>query len=121
MTENNNNEQWILLVYLLDEIRKQNGQTMQDVADKTGIIQSHVARFFSAKYKPNLALFLDIAKAVDVNFFFEPKNSKTNLNVAFEEAMDSTLLRKLGITQKEKKDEILRAKVRAMAVHRSKN
>ena len=32
-----------------------------------------------------------------------------------------TLLRKLGITQKEKKDEILRAKVRAMAVHRSKN
>jgi len=32
-----------------------------------------------------------------------------------------TLLSKLGITQKEKKDEILRAKVRAMAVHRSKN
>lgn len=32
-----------------------------------------------------------------------------------------TLLSKLGITQKEKKDEILRAKARAMAVHRSKN
>jgi len=87
MAENNNNEQWILLVYLLDEIRKQNGQTMQDVADNTGIIQSHIARFFSAKYKPALPLFLEIAKAVDVNFFFEPKNSKTNLNVAFEEAM----------------------------------
>ncbi|WP_444647724.1 helix-turn-helix domain-containing protein [Flavobacterium columnare] len=88
MAENNNNEQWVLLVYLLDEIRKQNGQTMQDVADKAGIIQSHVARFFSAKYKPNLALFLDIAKAVDVNLFFEPKNSKTELNQAFEQAME---------------------------------
>ena len=87
-TENNQGEHWEVFVFLLDEIRKQNGQTMQDVADKTGIIQSHVARFFSAKYKPNLALFLDIAKAVDVNFFFEPKNSKTNLNVAFEEAID---------------------------------
>ena len=84
----NQNEQWVLLVYLLDEIRKQNGQTMQDIADKVGIIQSHVARFFSAKYKPNLALFLDIAKAVDVNFFFEPKNSKTDLNIAFEQAME---------------------------------
>lgn len=84
----NQGEHWEVLVYLLDEIRKQNGQTMQDVADKTGIIQSHVARFFSAKYKPALPLFLEIAKAVEVNFFFESKNSTTDLNKAFEEAME---------------------------------
>lgn len=86
--QNNQDEHWEVLVYLLDEIRKQNGQTMQDVADKAGILQSHVARFFSAKYKPALPLFLEVAKAVDVNFFFESKNSKTDLNLAFEQAME---------------------------------
>lgn len=86
--KNNQGEHWEVLVYLLDEIRKQNGQTMQDVADKSGILQSHVARFFSAKYKPALPLFLEVAKAVDVNFFFESKNRQTDLNVAFEKAME---------------------------------
>lgn len=87
-SNNNQGEHWKVFVFLLDEIRKQNGQTMQDVADKTGILQSHVARFFSAKYKPALPLFLDVAKAVGVNFFFESKNSNTDLNKAFEQAME---------------------------------
>lgn len=85
---NNQSEHWEVFVFLLDEIRKQNGQTMQDVADKTGILQSHVARFFSAKYKPALPLFLNIAKAVGVNFFFESKKSQSDLNKAFEQAME---------------------------------
>lgn len=84
----NKNEQWKLLVFLLDEIRKEKGLTMQDVADASGYLQSNVARFFSAKYRPGLDVFLSVAKAIGVNFFFEDKEGITDLNTAFQSAME---------------------------------
>jgi len=90
MKENTNqNEQWKLLVLLLKEIAESKGITQQQIAVETGLIQSNVSRFFSLKYKPNLDVFLQIAKAINVNFFFEDKDSKTDLNVLFEKAMDT--------------------------------
>ena len=91
MAQNQNqNEQWKLLVFLLDEIRKQKGVTQQEVADKTGLIRSNVSRFFMAKFAPDLKNFLLIAKAIDVNFFFEDRVDKTDLNQAFEKAMETS-------------------------------
>lgn len=71
--QNTNEQQWKLLVFLLDEIRQQKGITQQEIADKTGLIRSNISRFFSAKFTPDLKNFLIIAKAIEVNFFFEDK------------------------------------------------
>ena len=82
------NGQWQLLVLILKNIAEDKGITHQQIADETGLIKSNVTRFFSLKYKPNLDTFLQIAKSVKVNFFFEDKESKTDLNVMFEKAME---------------------------------
>jgi DNA-binding phage protein len=84
----NQNEQWMLLVLLLKEIADQKGITQGQIAEETGLIQSNVSRFFSLKYKPNLDTFLQVSKAVKVNFFFEDQEATSNLNLAFENAMD---------------------------------
>jgi transcriptional regulator with XRE-family HTH domain len=84
----NQNEQWMLLVFLLDEIRKQKNLSINDISEITETAQGHVSRFFSAKYEPKLGNFLKYAKAIGVNFFFEDKESKTDLNSAMEKAME---------------------------------
>lgn len=89
MTPNTNqNEQWMLLILLLKEIAEQKGLTQQQIAEKSEMHQSHISRFFALKYAPNLDTFLKVAKAIEVNFFFEDKESNTDLNKAFEKAME---------------------------------
>ena len=96
MKENNNqNEHWKVLVLLLKEIADDKNITQQQIADATGLKQSNVSRFFSLKYKPNLDVFLQIANAIQVNFFFEDRESKTDLNALFEKAMQM-LHRRVG-------------------------
>ena len=84
----NKNEQWMLLVLLLKEISEQKGITQNQIAQKTGMIQSAVSRFFSLKFKPTLDTFLQVSKAIKVNFFFEDQEDKTDLNLCFEKAME---------------------------------
>jgi transcriptional regulator with XRE-family HTH domain len=89
MKENSNqNEQWKLLVFLLDEIRKQKGIKINQIAERTETEQAHASRFFTAKFEPKLGNFLKFAKAIGVNFFFEDQESKTDLNQAMEKAME---------------------------------
>ena len=82
------NEQWMLLVLLLKEIAEEKGITQNEIAEQTGMIQSAVSRFFSLKFKPTLDTFLQVSKAIKVNFFFEDQESKTDLNKCFENAME---------------------------------
>ncbi len=84
----NQNEQWMLLVLLLKEIAEEKGITQNQIAEQTGMIQSAVSRFFSLKFKPTIDTFLQVSKAIKVNFFFEDKDSKTDLNKCFEKAME---------------------------------
>ena len=84
----NQNEQWMLLVLLLKEIAESKGITQNEIAESTGMIQSNISRFFSLKYKPTLDTFLQVAKAIKVNFFFEDQKDKSDLNVCFEKAME---------------------------------
>ena len=81
----NKNEQWMLLVLLLKQIADQKGITQGQIAEKTGLLQSNISRFFSLKYKPTLDTFLQIAKAIKVNFFFEDQDSKSDFNIAMEQ------------------------------------
>ena len=84
----NQNEQWMLLVLLLKEIAEEKGITQNQIAEQTGMIQSAVSRFFSLKFKPTIDTFLQVSKAIKVNFFFEDQESKTDLNKCFENAME---------------------------------
>ena len=80
--------QWKLLVLLLQQIAEQKGLTQQQIADKSQMHQSHISRFFALKYAPNMDTFLKVSKAIKVNFFFEDQDSKTDLNLAMEKAME---------------------------------
>ena len=89
-TENTNEQQWKLLVLLLREIAIQkHGIGWQTwISENTPFAQSNISRMFGLKYTPSLNNLLIIAKALNVNFFFEDKESKADLNIAFENAME---------------------------------
>lgn len=87
--ENIENKHWEVLVLLLKEIAAEKNITQDKIAEKTGLTQSNVSRFFALKYKPTLPTFLEIATSIGVNFFFEDKESKTDLNACFERAMEA--------------------------------
>jgi len=81
------NQQGDILLAFLREIALQKGLTHQEIADRTGWTATNVSRILSAKYAPSLPNFLKLAHAIEINFFFESKDSNTELNVAFEKAM----------------------------------
>ena len=83
----NNEEHWKLLVLLLKEIAKEKNISQEMIAEKTGLLQSNVSRVFSLLYVPRLDTYLKIANAIGINFFFEDKESNTDLSVMFERAM----------------------------------
>ena len=88
MSNNNNqDQQWKLLVLLLKEIAESKGITQNQIGEIAEMHQSHVSRFFGLKFPPNMNTFLKVAKAINVNFFFEDKDSKADMNVVFEKAM----------------------------------
>jgi len=80
-------EHWKVMVALLEEIAKTKGITQQEISDLTGLKQPNVSRIFALRYKPKLDMFLKIAQAVRVNFYFEDKDGTTDLNILFEQAM----------------------------------
>ena len=89
MSKNESHEQpWMLLVLILKEIAERKGISIQQIADKSGLQRSNVSRMFHLKYAPTLKTFLAVSKAIEVNFFFEDKEGKTELNEVFESAME---------------------------------
>lgn len=89
MSKNNNNEQdWQVLVLLLKEVAKERNINQEQLADMTDLKQSSISRLFGLKFCPNMRTYLAVAKALELNVFFEPRDSKTDLSLAFERAMD---------------------------------
>lgn len=89
MKEETSHEQpWMLLVLILKEIAEQKGISIQQIADNAALQRSNVSRMFNLKYCPTLKTFLSVARAIEVNFFFEDKENKTELNEIFEAAME---------------------------------
>lgn len=86
---NQNEQQWQLLVLILKEIADSKSITQEEIANKTGMQQSAISRFFSLKFKPTLETFLNVAKAIKVNFFFEDQECITDLNLMIEKAMEN--------------------------------
>jgi len=89
MTQNNNSsEHWEVLVLSLKEIANAKGISQLEISEKSGYMPTAISRFFALKYKPTMPVFLGIARAIGVNFYFEDVDGKTDLNRAFNRAMD---------------------------------
>ena len=78
---------WRVFVLLIKEIAESKGITHEEIATRTGLARSNISRMFQLKYCPSLQNWLKILKAVEVNIFFEDRESKTDLNQLFEKAM----------------------------------
>ena len=86
-THQNSERDWQLLVLILKQIASEKGITQEQIAEATGYQRQNVNRVFSLRYSPRLDVFINIAKAVGVNFFFEDKDGTTELDLIFEQAM----------------------------------
>ena len=82
-----NEESWKLLVLLLRKIAEAKNISQNEIAERTGLKQANISRLFSLKFPPSMRVFLKVANAIEVNFFFEDRESKVELNVMFEQAM----------------------------------
>jgi DNA-binding phage protein len=78
---------WRVLVLILKKIADSKNIPLQEIARESGLKESNINRVFKLKYCPDLHTFISIANAVKVNFFFEDRESITNLNQIFEAAM----------------------------------
>lgn len=87
INEQSNEQQWKLLVILLEKIALAKNISHVQIAEKSGLKTSNLSRMFNLQYCPNLRTFIKVAKAIEVNFFFEDKEGKTELNQIFEAAM----------------------------------
>ncbi len=83
-----NQQHWPLLVLLLKLIAAEKGISQEEIANRTGYMRQNINRVFSLRYSPRLDVFLNIARAIGVNFFVEDKEGTTELNKLFEQAMD---------------------------------
>lgn len=79
---------WRTFVLALKEVAKQQGKTDEEIANLAGINRATVNRLFNLRFIPKLDTFLAVCKALELNIFFETRDSKTELNIAFEKAME---------------------------------
>lgn len=86
-----NEQHWKLLVSFLREIAITKGIKPYDISKEIGVSPSTVTRIFNLEFCPKLQLFIDIARAVGVNFYFESQEEEgtSDMNRAFEKAMAS--------------------------------
>jgi DNA-binding phage protein len=79
---------WRVFVLFIKEVAEKKGITHEKLGELTGLQRSNVTRMFQLKYCPSLQNWLKILKAIEVNIFFEDRESKTDLNQLFEQAMN---------------------------------
>lgn len=84
---NQNEQHWKLLVLLLRQIAIAKNITASQIAEESDLKESTVNRIFDLQYCPSLRTFLKIAQALKINFFFEDRESTTDLSQIFEAAM----------------------------------
>lgn len=82
----NEDEQWKLLIFSLNEIRIKKSISCLRISELSGIAPNHVSRFFSCKYKPTLQTFLKIAKSVNINICLKNTVDKTDFNLVTQSA-----------------------------------
>lgn len=64
MKKHNIHSDWKDYISVIRRTAESNGITQNDIAEKTGMQQSAVSRFFSLRSKPQLDTVLNVIKAV---------------------------------------------------------
>lgn len=77
--------QWKVFVLLLKKIAEQKGISFGEIEEKSGVDSE---KFFNLSTPPRFDHFLKVAKAIQINFFIEDREGKTELNKLFESAME---------------------------------
>lgn len=62
---------WQEIVLELKSIAEQQGVTQDQIADRTGLIQSNVSRIFNLKFIPRISTLTAIAKALNVEIIIK--------------------------------------------------
>lgn len=81
-------EHWKVFALFFKEVMDSKKLTTSALALKIGVHRSTLKRFFDLDFPLKFDVILKIAEALDLNMFFETKDSKTNLNQLFENAME---------------------------------
>ena len=86
---------WRAKVLLLFMLAKEQGISNTQIAKQTGLSDSTISRLSKLKFCPTLKVFMSIAHVVGVNYFFESKDSDSDLNELFSKAMDIAIHKRL--------------------------
>lgn len=88
-TENQESQpHWKVFILLAKNIAAEKNISNYEIAEKTGYAESTIGRIFKLEFCPKLQIFLDILRVLEVNIFFESRDSDTDLNLMFEKAME---------------------------------
>jgi len=81
-------EHWKVFVLILKNTAEQKDISNYEIAKQTGYSESTIHRVFKLEFCPKLQIFIDIMRVLELNVFFETRDSQIKLNAAFEKAMD---------------------------------
>lgn len=88
-SNNTSGEHWKVIALFLENAMKHKGMNRTQLAVKAGVSSSTIKRFFELEFCLKLDIVLEIAKALELNIFFESRDQSAQLNKWFEDAMDS--------------------------------
>lgn len=77
-----------VLALFFKEVMEARQMSQSQLAEKVGIHRSTIKRFFDLEFCLRFDLVIKIVQALELNMFFETRDSKTDLNIAFEKAME---------------------------------
>lgn len=80
---------WKILLSVVERVLINKGYTHYKIAKESGINQTLIGNWFRFETVPSLKNFLALCELAEVNFFFEAKDSTTDLSKCFNEAMDA--------------------------------
>tara|TARA_A100000171_G_C2111354_1_gene135224 strand:+ start:608 stop:946 length:339 start_codon:yes stop_codon:yes gene_type:complete len=85
--KNEPSEHWKVFALFFQEAMKDKEMNSSQLAEKIGVHRSTLKRFFDLDFPLKFDVILKIVHALELNLFFESRNSETDLNQLFEKAM----------------------------------
>lgn len=70
-THKTDTEDWKEIVIRLRDIAEEKGITQEEIAEKSGLIQSNVSRIFTLRFVPKISTLALIAKALNVEIIIK--------------------------------------------------
>ena len=86
--ENNMSEHWKVFALFFQEAMKEKGMNREQLSRNVGVHSSKIKRFFELEFPLKFDIVLRIIHALELNMFFESRDSDTDLNKLFENAME---------------------------------